>query len=33
VDGGYEHLRSPTVPYPQAVLDPASIAHLIKPKL
>ncbi|KAG5651450.1 hypothetical protein H0H81_008608 [Sphagnurus paluster] len=33
VDGGYEHLRGSTVPYPQSVLDPASIAHLIKPKL
>jgi len=33
VDGGYEHLRSPFVPYPQAVLDPESIMHMIKPKL
>lgn len=33
VDGGYEHLRSTMVPYPQAVLDPASIAHMIKAKL
>ncbi|KAG6853835.1 hypothetical protein C0991_000949 [Blastosporella zonata] len=33
VDGGHEHLRSPMVPYPQSVLDPASIAHMIKPKL
>ncbi|KAG6830918.1 hypothetical protein H0H87_006751 [Tephrocybe sp. NHM501043] len=33
VDGGYEHLRSPSVPYPQSVLDPASVAHMIKPKL
>lgn len=33
VDGGYEHLRTPFVPYPQAVLDPASVQHLIKGKL
>jgi len=33
VDGGFEHLRSPKVPYPQSVLDPASIAHMVKPRL
>jgi peroxisomal 2,4-dienoyl-CoA reductase len=33
VDGGYEHLRSTQLPYPQAVLDPTSITHLVKPKL
>ncbi|KAG5719366.1 Peroxisomal 2,4-dienoyl-CoA reductase SPS19 [Termitomyces sp. T112] len=33
VDGGYEHLRSTVVPYPQSVLDPASVAHMIKPRL
>jgi len=33
VDGGYEHLRSSQLPYPQAVLDPASFAYLIKAKL
>lgn len=33
VDGGSEHLRTSFLPYPQSVLDPASIAHLIKPKL
>ena len=33
VDGGFEHLRGSSVPYPQAVLDPASVAHLIKPRL
>ncbi|KAF5371398.1 hypothetical protein D9615_009675 [Tricholomella constricta] len=33
VDGGFEHLRGSTVPYPQAVLDPASVAHMISPKL
>jgi peroxisomal 2,4-dienoyl-CoA reductase len=33
VDGGSEHLRGPMVPYPQSVLDPASVTHMIKPKL
>lgn len=33
VDGGCEHLRSSFVPYPQAVLDPQSVMHMIKPKL
>jgi peroxisomal 2,4-dienoyl-CoA reductase len=33
VDGGHEHLRSTQLPYPQAVLDPTSVKHLIKPKL
>lgn len=33
VDGGAEHLRGSMVPYPQSVLDPASVAHMIKPKL
>ena len=33
VDGGCEHTRSSQLPYPQAVLDPTSVAHLIKPKL
>ncbi|KAG6885232.1 hypothetical protein C0993_004639 [Termitomyces sp. T159_Od127] len=33
VDGGYEHLRSTMVPYPQSVLDPTSVAHMIKAKL
>ncbi|KAG6873053.1 hypothetical protein C0995_003533 [Termitomyces sp. Mi166 len=33
VDGGCEHLRSTMVPYPQSVLDPESVAHMIKPKL
>ncbi|KAM5542136.1 hypothetical protein V8D89_004219 [Ganoderma adspersum] len=33
VDGGSEHLRSFQLPYPQAVLDPGSVAHLIKPRL
>ena len=33
VDGGAEHLRSQFLPYPQGVLDPRSISHMIKPKL
>ncbi|KAF8232640.1 NAD(P)-binding protein [Tricholoma matsutake] len=33
VDGGFEHLRTSQLPYPQAVLDPKSVEHLIKPKL
>ena len=33
VDGGFEHLRGVNVPYPQAVLDPASVSHMIKPRL
>ncbi|KAI1787669.1 NAD(P)-binding protein [Ganoderma leucocontextum] len=33
VDGGTEHLRAFQLPYPQAVLDPDSVAHLIKPRL
>ncbi len=33
VDGGSEHLRPFQLPYPQAVLDPASVTRLIKPRL
>ncbi|KAL6305733.1 hypothetical protein BKA93DRAFT_212553 [Sparassis latifolia] len=33
VDGGYEHVRSSWVPYPQSVLDPASFQALMKPRL
>jgi peroxisomal 2,4-dienoyl-CoA reductase len=33
VDGGTEHLRLMPLPYPQAVLDPGSVMHLIKGKL
>ena len=33
VDGGIEHLRTTAFPYPQAVLDPTSVQHLIKPRL
>ncbi|KAF8641376.1 hypothetical protein AX16_009997 [Volvariella volvacea WC 439] len=33
VDGGSEHLRTQFIPYPEGVLDPASVARMIKPKL
>ncbi|KAI0364936.1 2,4-dienoyl-CoA reductase [Pilatotrama ljubarskyi] len=33
VDGGCEHLRGFALPYPQAVVDPESVARMIKPKL
>lgn len=33
VDGGYEHLRTTQFPYPQSVLDPDAIKHMIKPRL
>jgi len=33
VDGGCEHLRTSQLPYPQSVLDPDSVKHMIKPKL
>jgi peroxisomal 2,4-dienoyl-CoA reductase len=33
VDGGNEHVRDSVFPYPQAVLDPESIKHMIKGKL
>lgn len=33
VEGGSEHLRSTLLPYPQAVLDPASVKHIVKPRL
>lgn len=33
VDGGWESLRLPFVPYPDAVLDPGSFKDAIKPKL
>ncbi|KAI9457681.1 hypothetical protein HD554DRAFT_2141693 [Boletus coccyginus] len=33
VDGGWEHLRTTLLPYPQSVLDPDSIKHMIKPRL
>lgn len=33
VDGGCEHLRTTQLPYPQSVLDPDSVKHMIKPRL
>ena len=33
VDGGWSHLHNGFLPYPQAVIDPESVRHLIKPKL
>lgn len=33
VDGGCEHLRTTQLPYPQSVLEPDSVKHMIKPRL
>lgn len=33
VDGADEHLRTTQLPYPQSVLDPQSVKHLITPRL
>ncbi|PPQ90702.1 hypothetical protein CVT25_005010 [Psilocybe cyanescens] len=33
VDGGALHMQSTFLPYPQSVIDPRSVAHLIKPRL
>ena len=33
VDGADEHLRTTQLPYPQSVLDPQSVQHLITPRL
>ena len=33
VDGASEHIRGLLLPYPQGVLDPASVKHLITPRL
>ncbi|THH01234.1 hypothetical protein EW145_g6951, partial [Phellinidium pouzarii] len=33
VDGASEHIRGMQLPYPQSVLDPASIRAMIKPRL
>ena len=33
VDGGVEHIRTMPLPYPQSVLDPDSMVHMIKPRL
>ncbi|CAA7262379.1 unnamed protein product [Cyclocybe aegerita] len=33
VDGGSMHLQGSLLPYPQGVLDPATVQHMIKPRL
>lgn len=33
VDGGTQHLHGSMFPYPQSVLDPSSIAHMVKPRM
>lgn len=33
VDGGTQHLRGSSFPYPQSVLDPASLAGMVKPRM
>ncbi|KAI0271255.1 NAD(P)-binding protein [Gloeopeniophorella convolvens] len=33
VDGAADHIRGPLLPYPQSVLDPESVKHLIKPRM
>jgi peroxisomal 2,4-dienoyl-CoA reductase len=33
VDGGELHMRSMVLPYPESLLDPSSVTHLIKPRL
>jgi len=33
VDGGTMHMQSTFLPYPQSVIDPGSVSHLIKPKM
>lgn len=33
VDGGTMHMQTTFFPYPQSVIDPQSVAHLIKPRL
>lgn len=33
VDGGEWHMRSMVLPYPDSLIDPESVKHLIKPKL
>lgn len=33
IDGGWEHLRTTQLPYPQSVLDRDSIKQMIKPRL
>jgi peroxisomal 2,4-dienoyl-CoA reductase len=33
VDGGNAHLAAFQLPYPQAMLDPESVKHMVKPRL
>jgi len=33
VDGAHEHIRTAQLPYPQSVLDPDSVKHMIKSRL
>lgn len=33
VDGGNEHLRATQLPYPQSVLDPQGVKHMITARL
>lgn len=33
VDGGFGHMATFQLPYPQAMLDPDSVKHMISPKL
>ncbi|KAF8431924.1 2,4-dienoyl-CoA reductase [Boletus edulis BED1] len=33
VDGGIEHLRTTQLPYPQSMLDPDSVKHMIKSRM
>lgn len=33
VDGGSEHVRMQFMPYPQCVLDPPSVAHMVKARM
>jgi peroxisomal 2,4-dienoyl-CoA reductase len=33
VDGGHEHLRTSYVPYPQSVLNPGRMSHIIKSRM
>lgn len=33
IDGGQQHLRGPSLPYPESVLDPESVKAMFKGKL
>jgi len=33
VDGAFEHVSEMALPYPEALLNPASVKHMIKPRL